>query len=219
MDKIYHIIYGHSRNYINFAVNRLINNEFGEGREYESLYVSYSKPETGFPAFMDMYSALQRKAHFTNLYEGLLIIDLSEWVGHENEEYFDVLISFFSDYRDTIQPVFIAVMSEQLQYVQDIVNKVEEYFELCEINTCQIKRKDAVLYMKKVQESYNTDISAKNVKMLSVVLDENILDVTVEKISKMIVRDDDLELCKIRNIIEMENKSENKYAIGLLGGM
>lgn len=219
MNKTYHIVYGHSRNYINFAVNRIINNEFGEGREYESLYVGYSTPETDFPTFADAYSALQRKAHFTNLYEGLLIIDLSEWVGHENEEYFDILISFFSDYRDTIQPVFIAVMNERLQGAKDTVNKVEEYFELCEINTCQIKRNDAILYMKKTQESHNTAVSARSVKMLAVVLDEEVSDITVEKISKMMVRDGDLELCKIRNIIEKEDNSECKYAIGLLGGM
>lgn len=214
------VIYGNSEDYINYIANKMIKYNCKKYSDYERLSVEYSKPFTDFNAFRDMYNTLQYKAHFTNIYEGPLVVDISGWNGHENESYFDILISFFCDYQHIILPVFVLNVQNKCSDLTLMINKINQYFNVTELNLCTIKKGTASLFIKDTVNKYSICCTDRELKRLTNLLPESISDINLDKICTCITDTNKIDFERITDILKTDIPRKNEeYSMGLLGGI
>lgn len=219
MSRICPVIYGHYKDYNYFVLSSIIKSNSKKYREFAKIHINYSQPVDDFIAFREAYAELQYKAHFTNLYEGLLAVDLSAWTGHEKEEYFDILMSFFYDYQSVINPIFIVNIQDNSIDMPPILNKINEYFKVVEIDNRMICKDKVVDYIKDNIKKYNIDCDMSDIKRLKIILASKISDIVFENIFNSILVNKVVDLNKINYLQRKEEVIEKgKYTMGLLGG-
>ena len=76
----------------------------GGGKALE-FTLTYAPPYEEFRGIRELQLAVRRMGAFP---PEALVIDLTEWVGHEEEEYFEIAASYLHDHRDLWNYVFLA---------------------------------------------------------------------------------------------------------------
>lgn len=66
-----------------------------------------SQHDRDFYLIQDLYDLLRSAGGYYGPYRGVLLVDVTEWVGHFKEKYFDIFLSYLADLRmDGILPFF-----------------------------------------------------------------------------------------------------------------
>ncbi len=205
-----YLICGHSKDYIRYTADLL------SGRGAEHINIAYSPEGSNFNSFGNMYSLLQYKAHYANLYEGTLIADISPWAAHEHEEYFDVLLSFFSDHKNTIYTVFTMCLPSRYENADTAAEKINQYFDTEVINTCNISRESAVSYIAHNMSIYGIEYTQKDTKCLEDFMKGFVKDTDADKLCRYIIKRRKLTAESLQLFREHTERSSG-YTMGLLG--
>ena len=77
---------------------------FAEGGRILEFTLPYAPPYEDFGGIRELQLAVRRMGTFP---PDTLVIDLSEWIGHEEEEFFEVTAMFLHDHRDLWNFLFL----------------------------------------------------------------------------------------------------------------
>lgn len=212
------LIGGDSDGYMSYVTREVANSRYKEDEDREYIYIEYEVPGEDFDVFKKMYEELQMKARFTNLYEGVIIADISEWAGHEEEEKFDIMLSFLYDNRENIKPVFKVKGYEE--NIKALAEKTGEYFETEFVNTYYMDNEDFINYLRDMLGYVGLEMESDDIKKINSIVGEKIKSSKGEEILKNIVKEKRVDVCTIGNIIRGKDESKkNEYNISLIGGM
>lgn len=212
------LIGGESEGYMSYVTRKIINSRYKADEDCEYIYIEYESPGEDFEVFGKMYEELQMKARFTNLYEGVIIADISEWAGHEADEKFDIILSFLYDHREYIKPVFKAKGDED--NIKALTEKTGEYFETEFVNTYYIDKEDFINYLRDMLGYIGLEMESDDIKKINSIAGEKIKSSKGEEILKNIIKEKRVDVNTIGNIIRGKDESKkNEYNISLIGGM
>ena len=85
-----------------------------------------------FTSIQYLVEALRLEAGYKGLYRGCLVLDITEWLGHEKEYYFDVLLSYLSDLSDDVYTIFLIGRNRDKE-TMEMEERLEAYFTLAPI--------------------------------------------------------------------------------------
>ena len=99
--------------------------------------------DKSFPAVQELYELLLKSGGYYGSYRGILLIDVSEWVGHFRDRYFDVFLAYLADLRmDGVIPFFYVDCGGREDELHSLETVIFSYFrsvrvgfgaeELCE---------------------------------------------------------------------------------------
>jgi len=106
---------------------------------------SYVKPYENFNELkkiqLHMHRALQNDP------SNFLVLDLSEWVYHSDEDFFKITMRFLYDFRSLYRPCFIASMERESQ-LTDLRDVLAHYFNIEVIEDhCLDREEDMINYL------------------------------------------------------------------------
>lgn len=94
-----------SRFLYNNGILRQINTH--QNKYLSHLFVFIPQSEKRFSGVQDIYNHLRKAGGYYGNYRGVILIDVTEWIGHFKEKYFDILLSYLSDLRmNSLIPFF-----------------------------------------------------------------------------------------------------------------
>ena len=108
------------------------------------FYAGYTVcADRSFPAVQELYELLLKAGGYYGSYRGVLLIDVSEWVGHFRDRYFDVFLAYLADLRmDGMIPFFYVDCEGREDELRSLEAVIFSYFrsmrvgfgaeELCE---------------------------------------------------------------------------------------
>lgn len=91
-----------------------------------------------FTSIQYLVEALMLEAGYKGQYRGCLVLDITEWLGHEKEYYFDVLLSYLSDLSDDVYTIF-QISRNRDKETMEMEEQMELYFDLTHI---QVKKQE-----------------------------------------------------------------------------
>lgn len=87
-----------------------------------------------FPEMKRLQTEAILKTRFKEEYNGFIAIDISEWVGHSNEEHFEICLMFLKHMCEHWKYVFFTSEDFSEYELSEILKKLKEYIWLIEIN-------------------------------------------------------------------------------------
>ena len=63
------------------------------------LFIFTPQNEKHFSGIQDIYNHVRSAGSYYGNYRGVILIDVTEWIGHFKEKYFDIFLSYLSDLR------------------------------------------------------------------------------------------------------------------------
>jgi hypothetical protein len=81
--------------------------QFAGEVKFIEFILDYTSDKERFPAFSRLVATLKNAAGFRNEFKGVVCIDVSEWVGYQNEKRFIRFLEYLSDNSDYLFLIFI----------------------------------------------------------------------------------------------------------------
>ena len=102
-----------------------------------------------------LVETLQQAAGYYGVYRGCLILELTDWIYHEKEKYFDVLLSYLSDKKEEgIFTLFYVDIGKE-KGVDALIQYVSKYFRLDVIDLREMDDKIYLSYAKQLLTEKN----------------------------------------------------------------
>lgn len=111
----------------------------------------YCDPEDrDFSELGELHAVIEDAAGRAGIYKGCLCLELSKWLEHEKEEYFDVLMCYLHDRSDDIFPFFYVANEDEYpdETIEALYRKVAGYFRVEWVEIINSKVRDYVVYVK-----------------------------------------------------------------------
>lgn len=102
-----------------------------------------------------LVETLQQAAGYYGVYRGCLILELTDWIYHEKEKYFDVLLSYLSDKKEEGIFTLFYVDIEKEKGVDVLIQYVSKYFRLDVIDLREMDDKVYLSYAKQLLTEKN----------------------------------------------------------------
>lgn len=90
----------------------------------------YTPPYTTFPELRNLILQIRKAAGFRSEFRGVVAIDVSEYKGHEEEEYFTILLKYLYDNGANCRIMFICCQYSD-QELAKLYNSCIKYFPVC----------------------------------------------------------------------------------------
>jgi len=89
--------------------------ELADDNPHIQFKLSYTLPYHEFNGIKELQLAFKEAKRFKKYYKGIVAIDLSEYVGNENDEYLEVFLMFLYDHRQCCKYIFYGHLSNELK--------------------------------------------------------------------------------------------------------
>lgn len=102
---------------------------FLPGNRVFAFKLRYCEPEASFDELQRYVYELENAGGFHGTFKGITAIDISEWCGNEQAEYFDAFLAYLHDHSDGLYFLFTAG-TEQHRHLDAMHSKLAEYFHV-----------------------------------------------------------------------------------------
>lgn len=107
-----------------------------------------SASDSRFTDFRHLVYRLKTACGYHGKFRGVLVLDITEWRKHSNENYFDVLLCYLADLREDVYTVFCMDTDPGCED-RDVCRKISQYFRL---NMVDLKKNDTAEYFQFIRE-------------------------------------------------------------------
>lgn len=101
---------------------------FKGARNYFPFQLRYIHPFESFSELKRLQGMAAEKARFCDEYRGYIAIDLSSYLGHESERYFDISLKYFYDMKDCWSYIFLVENRDQTK-LRELLRKIYRIFD------------------------------------------------------------------------------------------
>ena len=191
-----------------------------EGDDPYAYYkMKYVPPYDSFGELRHLILRIKNSTGLRYEFKGIVAIDLFEWLGHENDEYFDVTLKFLYDHRNIWKYIFTFkdAPAEKLNLMYD---RAINFFRIMIIDKCLFNHMGELkIYLRDSFDKQNVRHDASAIDMLAGIFsDKDAKNIkSYEKIN-MIVQDiaDNSPDKIISDKIIAKNLGENRLVLNML---
>ena len=160
----------------------------------DSIYLYYKmKYVPPYEKFNELRHLILKIKNSTGLryeFKGIIAIDLFEFINHEDDEYFEIILKFLYDHKHIWHYIF-TFQNAGVEKIKPIFEKTIHFFKTAIIDRCLFNHKDELnTYLKTTFDYYNAKYNNSAIDMLTdIFFDKKTKNIkSYEKIN-MIVRD------------------------------
>jgi hypothetical protein len=191
-----------------------------EGTDPYAYYkMKYVPPYDSFGELRQLILRIKNSTGLRYEFKGIIAIDLFEWLGHENDEYFDVTLKFLYDHRHIWKYIF-TFKDAGIEKLNPMFDHAIHFFRIMVIDKCLFNHRDELKkYLKNSFDKNNVTYESSAIDILAGIFsDKDAKNIkSYEKID-MITQDiaDNSPDKKITGTAIVKNLSENRLILNML---
>ena len=110
-----------------YSLGNLLN--FSSDRRFIEFYLGYDEGDKNFSEFTRFRATLNFVKGFKNYYEGIVFVDISEWVEHSDDKRFIAFLEFLASNTDDWL-VILNINKKSLKKIADIEGTISTYLRI-----------------------------------------------------------------------------------------
>ena len=150
------------------------NPELFEGDAIYAYYkMNYVLPYEKFGELKKLILTVKNSTGLRRDFMGIVAIDFFEWIGHEEDEYFDITMKFLYDHRHIWKYVFTFRDSE-LENIKPMLKTAAHYFKPMVVEKCLFNQKDELsVHLKTIFARQATECDDSSIDLLADIFSDN----------------------------------------------
>ena len=129
--------------------------------------MKYVPPYEKFSELKHLILCIRNATGLRSEFKGIVAVDLFEWLGREDEEYFDITLKFLYDHRHIWKYIF-TFKNAELEKIKPVFEASVHYFRTMAIDKCLFNHRDELeKYLRAAFEKNGAKCDESAVQMLA----------------------------------------------------